>query len=92
MPDSDSAKTRFPYAPAQEWNSAEELDGIDINEGEGCPHCGGRRDRLGVGPAGYYTCFTCLATWAGEMECASLVKQPVEGPVGLNSGEETRNE
>lgn len=70
-----------PYEPALEAESMDDLDGIDIEQGDGCPHCGGRRDNLHTGPAGYYGCLTCGAQWAGDRENASLVDEPHSGPV-----------
>ncbi|REA00208.1 hypothetical protein DEQ92_20355 [Haloferax sp. Atlit-6N] len=71
------------HDPAQDWQDVEDLDGIDLNEGEGCPHCGGPASNLHEGPpAGYYHCDTCFAVWAGDIESASLVEEPIYGPVG----------
>lgn len=77
----DGGRARYPYEPGVDAETVDDLDGIDIDAGEGCPHCGGRRDRLHVGPAGYYACHTCGAVWAGDREDADLHREPVRGPV-----------
>lgn len=72
-----------PYEPAIDAESMGDLDGIDLDRGEGCPHCGGRRDNLYVPVAGYYGCLTCGAMWAGDRDNASLEDEPHSGPVHL---------
>ena len=84
-----SSEPRTPYEPARAWSSVDELDGIDLREGEGCPHCGGRRDGLVQNPAGWFSCYTCGARWAGDLDDASLHDEPYRGPaVAGESGPE----
>lgn len=71
----------FPYEPGINAESVDDLDGIDLDAGDGCPHCGGRRDQLVQQPAGWYHCTTCWASWAGDRENASLEEEPCRGPV-----------
>ena len=66
--------------PVEDWQSVDELDGIDIDRGEGCPHCGAPAEDLYVPNAGYYGCSECWAMWAGDRENAELVEEPVNGP------------
>jgi hypothetical protein len=75
-----SSEPRTPYEPARAWSSVDELDGIDLREGDGCPHCGGRRDELVQNPAGWYSCYTCGVRWAGELDDATLHDEPYRGP------------
>lgn len=70
----------FPYDPADNWTTIDDLDGIDLTAGDGCPHCGGRRDHLTQGPAGWYSCHTCGAVWAGDVTNATLHDEPYQGP------------
>ena len=70
-----------PYEPAIDVETMADLDGIDLDDGEGCPHCGGRRDNLYCPNAGYYGCLTCGAMWAGDRDNASLMDEPHSGPV-----------
>ncbi|MFC7202845.1 hypothetical protein ACFQJC_04910 [Haloferax namakaokahaiae] len=71
------------HDPAREWTSVDDLDGINLRDGKGCPHCGGPASKLREGPpAGYFECETCFAVWSGDIENASLYKKPIYGPVG----------
>jgi len=70
-----------PYDPAIDADDVTDLDGINLDDGTGCPHCGGRRDNLCVPNAGYYHCETCGAVWAGDRASATLVNAPHSGPV-----------
>ncbi|MFU1780727.1 hypothetical protein ACM16X_05035 [Haloarcula japonica] len=76
-----------PHAPARDWQDVDELDGIDLSEGNGCPHCGADRDALYVPTAGYYACSECSVCWAGDYEEASLFSEPVRGPA-VDGGED----
>lgn len=76
-----------PYAPAIDAATMADLDGIDMDAGDGCPHCGGRRDHLYVPNAGYYGCETCGAVWAGDRDNADLVREPHAGPVHATEDE-----
>jgi len=76
------------YDPVKDWDDVDELDGINIDRGKGCPHCGAHPDHLDQGRAGYYLCGRCLIYWAGDRENASLHEPPVYGPVGSQEYEE----
>jgi len=78
-----------PYEPAIDAETMDDLDGINLDVGEGCPHCGGRRDNLYVPNAGWYGCLTCGAMWAGDRSNATLHDEPHSGPVrSVNSESE----
>lgn len=77
----DGTERPTPYEPAVKAETMDDLNGIDLDEGEGCPHCGGRRDNLYRPNAGYYGCSTCGAVWAGDRSDASLEMEPHSGPV-----------
>lgn len=66
--------------PVEDWSDVDELDGININRGQGCPHCGADPSNLYQQPAGYYNCEWCGAGWAGHAENASLELDPWRGP------------
>ncbi len=68
------------HEPAENWTDVSELDGININRGEGCPHCGATLHHLFQHPAGHFHCGRCFAHWAGNRENATLHEEPTRGP------------
>lgn len=87
--DGGTASREFsrPHAPAIDATCPMDLDGIDLNQGEGCPHCGAETDALVQHPAGHYHCQWCWAHWAGDRENATLHEDPVRGPA-VDDGEQ----
>lgn len=57
-----------------------DLDGVDLLAAGECPECGDSENAWIQRPARYYTCPTCMSTWAGDPTNASIVTySPVTG-------------